>query len=93
MCVFYLRPIQTFPLTARHADYDARRDPTAPSNLLAMSPGEMHTKRRRLWNRGLSNESLKEYERVIASRAKDLADGLERQQTVVDFVAWINFFA
>lgn len=57
-----------------------------------MTPGEMHTKRRRLWNRGLGNEALKEYEDIIAKCANDLARGLEKQRGSVDIVAWLNYF-
>ena len=75
-------------------DYDARRDPKAPSNLLAMSPGEAHTRRRRLWNRGLSNEALQDYEAIIARLAAALVQGI-RQSTdgTLDITAWINYFS
>jgi cytochrome P450 len=75
-------------------DYDARRDPNAPSNLLSMSPGEEHTRRRRLWSHGLAGDVLKEYEEVIARRGLQLAEGLERSvgKPSVDLTNWINFF-
>ena len=78
----------------RRIDYDARRDPNAPSNLLAMSPGDAHTRRRRIWNRGLSNESLKEYENIIARKVTELVDGLAQRASnkSVDMTSWVNFF-
>ncbi|PIL33443.1 cytochrome P450 [Ganoderma sinense ZZ0214-1] len=75
--------------------YNSRRDPSVPQTLLAMS-GEDHDNRRRLWNRGMSNESLVEYEGVVVKRAGQLVDRLReesrRGKNVVDIVQWINFF-
>ncbi|KAJ7816265.1 cytochrome P450 [Mycena leptocephala] len=53
--------------------YQARQDPSAPLNLVVLQ-GEAHANRRRLWNRGMSTESLKEYEAIIAKRAFQLFD-------------------
>ncbi|EJF56531.1 cytochrome P450 [Dichomitus squalens LYAD-421 SS1] len=49
--------------------YSARQDPNAPRNLIVLT-GEAHANRRRLWNRGLSTESLREYEPVLSNRVK-----------------------
>ena len=38
--------------------------------------GQAHANRRRLWNRGLSTESLRQYESVLADRVKQLMDHL-----------------
>ena len=76
-------------------DYNSRRDPSIPQTLLAMT-GEEHDNRRRLWNRGMSHESLVEYESVIVKRAAQLVDRLKeesrKEQKAVDIVQWINFF-
>ncbi|KAJ7895864.1 hypothetical protein B0H13DRAFT_1624186, partial [Mycena leptocephala] len=45
--------------------YEARKGPSAPLNLVVLQ-GDPHANRRRLWNRGMSTESLKEYEGIIA---------------------------
>ncbi|EKM52485.1 uncharacterized protein PHACADRAFT_198544 [Phanerochaete carnosa HHB-10118-sp] len=71
--------------------YDIRRDPTAPSNLLAMS-GDAHANRRRLWNRSMSSESLKDYEELIVTRVTQLVERLEGLAGPVDLVSWINYF-
>ncbi|KAJ7352519.1 cytochrome P450 [Mycena albidolilacea] len=71
--------------------YEARKDPKAPSNLIAMQ-GEAHANRRRLWNRGMSTESLIEYEEVIAKRATQLLSGIADLE-LVDLAAWISYFA
>lgn len=53
----------------------------------------MHTRRRRLWSRGLSTEALRDYEDIIATRAQELADRLEQHANeAVDMVAWVDFF-
>ena len=58
--------------------------------------GEDHDNRRRLWNRGMSHESLVEYETVIVKRAAQLVDRLKeesrKKEKAVDIVQWINFF-
>ena len=58
--------------------------------------GEDHDNRRRLWNRGMSHESLVEYETVIVKRAAQLVDRLKeesrKEEKAVDIVQWINFF-
>ena len=76
-------------------DYSSRRDPSIPQTLLAMT-GEEHDNRRRLWNRGMSHESLVEYEGLIANHAGQLVARLQeeshRGHNVVDIVKWINLF-
>ncbi|KAF8212499.1 cytochrome P450 [Mycena galopus ATCC 62051] len=71
--------------------YEARQDLKAPSNMHCMS-GEAHANRRRLWNRGMSTESLHEYEELIAKRATQLLNCIADLQ-VMDFSAWISYFA
>lgn len=71
--------------------YDVRKDPTAPSNLVAMS-GDAHANRRRLWNRGMSSDSLKDYEEIIVKRATQLVERLEGLAGPVDLMSWINYF-
>ncbi|KAF7375103.1 High nitrogen upregulated cytochrome P450 monooxygenase 2 [Mycena sanguinolenta] len=70
--------------------YSARQDPAAPANLLVLH-GEPHANRRRLWNRGMSTESLSEYQQVIAKRATQLLDAIA-DAGVLDFAAWISYF-
>ncbi len=58
--------------------------------------GEEHDNRRRLWNRGMSHDSLVEYESIIVKRAEQLVSRLKEVshggQSAVDVVKWINFF-
>lgn len=72
-------------------DYDARRDPTAPGNLIALT-GEAHANRRRLWNRGMSTDSLKDYEVLVAKRAHQLVYKLESMKGPLDLAEWLGFF-
>ncbi len=59
--------------------------------------GDAHAARRRIWNRAMSTNALKEYEEIIADRALELADCLDAQisqwKGVVDLCQWLNFFA
>lgn len=73
-------------------DYSARRDPNTAPNLLAMT-GDAHAHRRRLWNRGMSNDSLKEYEDIISKRARQLVDRLESIKGSIDLAEWLAYFA
>ncbi|KAJ7156984.1 cytochrome P450 [Mycena crocata] len=74
--------------------YQARQDPAAPKNLIVLQ-GDGHANRRRLWNRGMSSESLKEYEAIIAKRAIQLLDAVTDfpDSTQVDLSAWISYFS
>ena len=56
-----------------YSGYSARQDPRAPNNLFILT-GEEHANRRRLWNRGMSNQSLMDYEPVIAKRSQELVE-------------------
>ncbi|KAJ7444864.1 cytochrome P450 [Mycena latifolia] len=74
--------------------YDARKDPNAPLNLLILQ-GEAHANRRRLWNRGMSTESLKEYEAIIAKRATQLLNCIDESldPNRINLSAWISYFS
>ncbi|KAF7330930.1 Cytochrome P450 [Mycena venus] len=74
--------------------YQARQDPKAPLNLVVLQ-GDAHANRRRLWNRGMSTESLKEYEAIIAKRAVQLLDCIidSSESDHLDLAAWISFFS
>ncbi|KAL0948343.1 hypothetical protein HGRIS_010929 [Hohenbuehelia grisea] len=72
--------------------YDARQDPSAPRNLIVLR-GEEHAVRRRLWNRGLSSASLKEYEVLLAARVAQLVERLQEQKGPIDVAKWLGFFS
>jgi len=74
--------------------YEARKDPRAPFNLIVLQ-GDAHANRRRLWNRGMSTESLKEYEEIIAKRATQLLNCITDLPDLnrVDLSAWISYFS
>lgn len=78
---------------SKRIDYRVAEDPNAPSTLNLLS-GEAHANRRRLWNRGMSNDSLNEYEMHIAERASQLGEQLsERLGEAVDLSKWISCLA
>ncbi|KAK7444524.1 hypothetical protein VKT23_008875 [Stygiomarasmius scandens] len=75
--------------------YDGRWDPKAPAGSLIILQGEEHTNRRRLWTRGMSPQSLKEYERLIGKRVNLLIEKLEALAGIdssIDLAAWISYF-
>ncbi|RDX41710.1 high nitrogen upregulated cytochrome P450 monooxygenase 2 [Lentinus brumalis] len=53
---------------------------------------EEHLRRRRAWNRGLGPVALREYEGIVAERARQLAARLEEQQGEVSLGQWVNYF-
>ncbi|KAF7363923.1 hypothetical protein MSAN_01050400 [Mycena sanguinolenta] len=72
--------------------YEPRVDPTLQTRSLLSLRGEAHANRRRIWNRGLSSESLKEYETILAKRITQLVDRLEGLPGPVDIAAWFSYF-
>lgn len=58
-----------------------------------MLTGHAHTDRRRLWSRGLSTESLAEYEGALADRVESLVERLGSALGPVDLSKWITFFS
>ncbi|KAJ7217075.1 cytochrome P450 [Mycena pura] len=79
--------------------YDVRADPTLPTRSLLTLQGEAHANRRRIWNRGMSSESLADYETILARRIAQLMERLEGLSAsgagagAVDIAAWFSFFS
>ncbi|KAK7037631.1 hypothetical protein VNI00_010847 [Paramarasmius palmivorus] len=71
--------------------YQVRRDERTDGSLLELV-GDPHTARRRLWNRGMSTESLREYEEIIHHRAVQLVEGLS-SRSHVDLGKWLAYFS
>ncbi|KAJ8074049.1 hypothetical protein PM082_012341 [Marasmius tenuissimus] len=72
--------------------YQVRRDERTDGSLLELV-GDPHAARRRIWNRGMSTESLREYEVIIARRANQLVDALQaREKEEVDLGQWLVYF-
>ncbi|KAF7330444.1 Cytochrome P450 [Mycena venus] len=90
-CMIRLQRLQTCVFKFYLQSMRLEKIPELLPILLAMQ-GEAHANRRRLWNRGMSTESLKEYEEVIAKRATQLLDCIADMGTI-DFSAWISYFA
>ncbi|KAL0566743.1 hypothetical protein V5O48_015261 [Marasmius crinis-equi] len=77
-----------------HAYLSGAKPPGKPGALIQLS-GEEHKSRRRVWSRGFSSESLKEYEPILRRRAAQLADRLLEQtkSTHIDLLMWLNFLS
>ncbi|KAJ7805633.1 cytochrome P450 [Mycena olivaceomarginata] len=72
--------------------YEPRADPALKTRSLLSLRGEPHANRRRIWNRGLSSESLKDYESILAKRVTQLMDRLEGLSGPVDIAEWFSYF-
>ncbi|KAL0574519.1 hypothetical protein V5O48_007434 [Marasmius crinis-equi] len=72
--------------------YQVRRDERTDGSLLELV-GDPHAARRRIWNRGMSSESLREYEVIISKRAQQLIEALQvRENEKVDLAKWLGYF-
>ncbi|ESK88155.1 cytochrome p450 [Moniliophthora roreri MCA 2997] len=71
--------------------YQVRRDERTEGSLLELV-GDPHTARRRMWNRGMSSESLREYEDIIYRHATQLVEGLA-SRSQVDLGRWLGYFS
>lgn len=80
------------PLNVTTSDYDPRTDPTLSTCSLLVLRGEAHANRRRIWNRGMSSESLKEYESILEKRVAQLVDRLGGLSGSIDIAEWFSYF-
>ncbi|KAL0060256.1 hypothetical protein AAF712_012966 [Marasmius tenuissimus] len=70
------------------------RSPVGIPPPLIVTTGEEHTNRRRVWGRGFSSESIKEYQQIIVARANELTEGLSaRVGQEINLMDWMNFLA
>ncbi|KAJ8079726.1 hypothetical protein PM082_016548 [Marasmius tenuissimus] len=78
--------------------------PKAPSYLLTKvvghpialigAKGEERSGRRRVWSRGFTSGSVKEYQHIVVAKANELSDGLyARAGSEVDLFEWLGFFS
>nr|GAT44522.1 predicted protein [Mycena chlorophos] len=77
--------------------YEPFSDSHLPSRSLLNLRGDAHANRRKIWNRGMSSESLKGYEGILADRVQIMLDQFDRfvQQGsgkgMVDMAAWCSY--
>ncbi|KAJ6531195.1 cytochrome P450 [Mycena capillaripes] len=72
--------------------YEPRSDPNLSTRSLLSLRGEAHANRRRIWNRGMSTGSLKEYESILVKRVTQLVDRLDGLSGPVDISKWFSYF-
>jgi len=75
--------------------YVHRQDHRNPGPLICLN-GDAHTSRRKIWNRGMSSESLYEYEESMSERVRELVHKLGQladEGSVVDIGKWISYFS
>ncbi|KAF7315569.1 hypothetical protein MIND_00072200 [Mycena indigotica] len=75
--------------------YEPFSDATLPSKSIVNLKGDMHDNRRRIWNRGMSSESLRGYEGILAIRLEQLLDRLDEiaktPKAELDISEWISY--
>ncbi|KAJ7055928.1 cytochrome P450, partial [Mycena amicta] len=75
--------------------YDPYSDPTLGSRNLLNLHGDAHANRRRVWNRGMSSDSLKGYESILANRVALLLeqfDKFAKGSGKVNVAEWFGYF-
>ena len=78
--------------------WDGRVDPRDKArSMIAIRSAHEHAVRRKRWNRAFSTSAVKDYEVVVARRALQLADCLEKASAAsdrgVDLSKWFGHFA
>lgn len=53
---------------------------------------EEHLERRKPWARAFTPAALKEYQPMVAARARQLVEALGKQAGEVDIAKWVNYF-
>ncbi|KAK6988925.1 cytochrome P450 [Favolaschia claudopus] len=73
--------------------YESGRHPSTPPSIVCLS-GDAHTAKRRLWDHAMTPASIKEYEPLVAARARELVSCLRLRdpQIGIDLVAWVDLF-
>ncbi|KAL0060261.1 hypothetical protein AAF712_012947 [Marasmius tenuissimus] len=68
------------------------KDAGQPHSLIGTA-GQERTDRRRIWSRGFTSESLKEYQPIIVSRGNEMSEGLAaRAGSELDLEKWLAFY-
>ncbi|KAJ7052211.1 high nitrogen upregulated cytochrome P450 monooxygenase 2 [Mycena amicta] len=77
--------------------YELFSDPTLGTRNLLTLHGDAHANRRRIWNRGMSSDSLKGYEGILAHRVALLLEQLDEFASLgngtVNIAEWFSYFA
>ncbi|KAK7038125.1 cytochrome P450 [Favolaschia claudopus] len=76
--------------------YEAGRHEATPPSIVCLS-GDAHTAKRRVWNRAMTPAAIREYEPLVAKRARQFISRLREQDldtaSGVDVVRWVDLFA
>ncbi|KAJ7461561.1 cytochrome P450 [Mycena latifolia] len=72
--------------------YEGGRPPSSAPTIIELT-GEAHAAKRRVWNRSMTSASLREYEPLIANRARQFVSRLAEQTGSVNLVAWFDLFS
>ncbi|KAF7288957.1 hypothetical protein MIND_01412300 [Mycena indigotica] len=74
--------------------YEPFSDPQLPTKSLLNLRSDAHANRRKIWNRGMSTDSLKDYEGILAKRISIMLsqfDKFANEGTKVDLSAWCSY--
>nr|BED42936.1 cytochrome P450 monooxygenase [Trametes versicolor] len=61
--------------------------------LVGIMDTEEHLERRKPWARAFTPAALKEYQPMVAARARQLVEALGKQAGEVDIAKWVNYFS
>ncbi|KAF7295565.1 hypothetical protein MIND_01096500 [Mycena indigotica] len=74
--------------------YEPRVDPVHGTRSLLTSRGDAHANRRRIWNRGMSSESLRDFELILEKRLRQLLEHFDKfasTKSEIDMAAWFSY--
>ncbi len=60
--------------------------------MVGIQDTDAHLRRRKNWQRGMGAGAIKEYEQIIARRARQFVARLEEQKGTVVIGTWFNYF-
>ncbi|KAJ7074052.1 high nitrogen upregulated cytochrome P450 monooxygenase 2 [Mycena amicta] len=75
--------------------FEGGRHASTPPTIVSLV-GDAHTAKRRVWNRGMTASAIRDYDPLLAKRARQLIDHLDSQGArpdPVDLVFWFDLFA
>ncbi|KAF7293399.1 hypothetical protein MIND_01116900 [Mycena indigotica] len=74
--------------------YEPRVDPIHGTRSLLTSRGDAHANRRRIWNRGMSSQSLLAFELILEKHLKQMLEHFDKfasTRSEIDIAAWFSY--
>jgi len=71
-----------------------RRPKGKPMSVIAMRDPVEHKRRRKMWDRAFSTAAIKNYDEIVAKRARELVEQFEKRAgQEIDLSMWMSYFS